>query len=58
MQNLLSEVPALAQAKQLPVEGNGLALVLSVVCSCIQNVRYPGIKLTGLELMLRLGMFL
>lgn len=40
-----------------PGQGRGLTMILSVVCSCIQNVRFPLSKLTGLELFLSLGQF-
>jgi phosphoinositide-3-kinase regulatory subunit 4 len=32
-------------------DGQGLTMVVSAVCSCIQNVRYPTNKLTSLELL-------
>jgi serine/threonine protein kinase/WD40 repeat protein len=35
--------------------GNGLTMITSVVCSCLQNVRYPITKLTALELLADFG---
>jgi phosphoinositide-3-kinase regulatory subunit 4 len=34
-----------------PADGQGLTMVVSVVCSCMQNVRHPSNKLTSLELL-------
>ncbi len=42
-----------------PVKGSGtgLTMILSVICSCIQNVRYPLTKLTALELLMEFGAY-
>jgi hypothetical protein len=32
-------------------------MILSVICSCIQNVRYPLTKLTALELLMEFGAY-
>jgi len=37
--------------------GNGLTMITSLVCSCIQNVRYPITKLTALELLIEFGAY-
>jgi serine/threonine protein kinase len=37
--------------------GNGLTMISSIVCSCLQNVRYPITKLTALELLADFGAF-
>jgi phosphoinositide-3-kinase regulatory subunit 4 len=37
--------------------GLGLTMIISILCSCVQNVRYPITKLTALELMLEFGCY-
>lgn len=52
--------PAAAAASaspSLPFHGNGLTMITSIVCSCIQNVRYPITKLTALELLAEFGQY-
>lgn len=44
-------------APALTYHGNGLTLITSIVCSCIQNVRYPITKLTALELLYEFGQY-
>ena len=49
--------PSTAVAPSLPYHGCGLTMITSLVCSCIQNVRYPITKLTALELLAEFGQY-
>lgn len=41
----------------LSQEGEGLTMVVSIICSCIQNVRYPRAKVMALDLLLEFGRY-
>lgn len=50
--NVLPRTPRRAEGVEGErLDGAGLTMLISVVCSCLQNVRFPQAKLTGLELL-------